>query len=64
MTIIFHAFIISMAFVVGLTTHHFFNNSPQEKMIDEIIEKIVKDQTGFNIEPVEDALESLEDGLK
>lgn len=46
--------IIVIGIIIGLGTQLYFGDTPRERMAEEIIEEIVKIETGFDIEPILD----------
>lgn len=44
--------IVIVGLIIGLGAHLYFGNSPQEKLFEEIIEEVVKVETGVDIEDI------------
>lgn len=62
------AWIKGLIVIVGLlcTTviHYLWPNKPQEEVMDNVVQEVVQDTTGFNIDPIEEGIDDIEDSLK
>ncbi len=58
------AVVITIGLFFTSLNHYFWPNKPQEEIIDDFIATIVKEQTGFDIDPIEEQIDDIEDFLQ